>query len=67
MARPLPELRDYRTKHGLTCRDMGERLGVSDATISRWENGERSPDRQYIPVLAELTGVDPLEIAGIGA
>lgn len=29
-----------RKELGLTTKDVGQRVGVSDATVSRWENGE---------------------------
>lgn len=33
-----------RKKKGLTQEQLGEKLGVSNKTISRWENGNYMPD-----------------------
>lgn len=41
-------LRELRKKLGLTLKDFGKRLGVSDAAISRIENGERKLTEQMI-------------------
>lgn len=34
----------YRIRHGLTQRRLGEMLGVSQRTVSRWERGEDRPN-----------------------
>jgi len=37
-------LKQLRTKYNLTTKALGEIVGVSDATISRYENMKREPD-----------------------
>lgn len=51
-----------RKAHGLTQKQLAEKLNVSDKAISRWERDECSPDLSLIPVLAELYGVTSDEI-----
>ena len=46
-----------RKANGMTQRELAERLGVSDKTVSRWERDEGLPDLTLIPVLAEIFGV----------
>lgn len=44
-----------RKKKGLTQEQLGEKLGVSNKTISRWENGNYMPDLSLIePLCKEL-------------
>lgn len=58
-AHPLAE---FRTKHDprLTQDDLGEKVGVDGMTISRWERGERVPQKRHWPKLTEVTGI-PIE------
>ena len=37
--------------------ELAEKLGVSDQTVSKWENGQTAPDVSQFPVLARLFGV----------
>lgn len=37
-------LKRLREQHGLSTRALGEIVGTSNATISRYETGERDPD-----------------------
>ena len=44
-----------RRKKGLTQEQLGERLGVSNKTVSRWENGNYMPDLSLLePLSREL-------------
>lgn len=51
-----------RRASGMTQKELGERLGVSDKAVSRWERDECAPDLTLIPVLAEIFGVTSDEI-----
>ena len=46
-----------RKANGMTQRELAERLGVSDKSVSRWERDDGLPDLTLIPVLAEIFGV----------
>ena len=46
-----------RRAHGMTQKELGEKLYVSDKTVSRWERDEGAPDLTLIPVIAEIFGV----------
>lgn len=46
-----------RKANGMTQRDLADRIGVSDKTVSRWERDDGYPDLSVIPVLAEIFGI----------
>ncbi len=51
-----------RRAHGMTQRELGDRLFVSDKAISRWERDECTPDLSLIPVIADIFGVTADEL-----
>ncbi len=57
-------LRSVRAKLNLTQEQLAERLGVSFATVNRWEGGTTVPQkaaREAIAALARDVGVEPAE------
>lgn len=46
-----------RKSHGMTQKELAEKLGVSDKTVSHWERDESAPDISLIPVIAEIFSV----------
>lgn len=46
-----------RKAHGMTQKELAERLNVSDKTVSRWERDDGAPELSLIPVIAEIFGV----------
>ena len=46
-----------RKELGLTQQDLGEQLGVTNKTISRWETGAYLPDLATIPELCRILGI----------
>jgi transcriptional regulator with XRE-family HTH domain len=51
-----------RRAAGMTQRELGERLFVSDKTVSRCERDECTPDLALIPAIADLFGVTADEL-----
>lgn len=51
-----------RKEHGLTQEQLGERIGVTNKTVSRWENGHYMPDIATLQTLSEVFGVSIGEI-----
>ena len=37
------KIKEYRLRKGLSQRELGEILGVSDQAISKWEKGQSQP------------------------
>ncbi len=55
-------IRILRKKAGFTQIELAEKLGVSIATLRRWEAGETAPNGTRIIELANLLEVSPDEI-----
>ena len=55
-------LRQQRKKAGLTQIELAEKLGVSIATLRRWESGETAPTGTRIMEIAALLKISPDEI-----
>jgi len=60
-ARRLKNLRD---QHGLSTRALGEIVGTSNATISRYETGKRDPDMVIAQKLASYFNVSVEYLCG---
>lgn len=59
---PLKAFRESRTPR-LTQEELAQMLGVTKTSISRWEAGERFPERELWPRIKEVTGVEPNDLA----
>ena len=51
-----------RRREGLTQEALGKKLGVTNKTISRWENGNYMPDIEMIGLLAGIFGISTDEL-----
>ena len=51
-----------RKANGMTQKDLGDRLFVSDKTVSRWERDECDPELSLIPAIAEIFGITTDEL-----
>lgn len=50
-------LKRLREEHGLSTRALGEIVGTSNATISRYETGQRDPDLMLVHNIAKYFNV----------
>ena len=53
-----------RKEKGYSQEDLAEKLGVSRQAVSKWENGEASPDTNNLIALADLYGISLDELVG---
>lgn len=53
---------ELRNEKGMTQSELGERIGVTNKTISRWENGNYMPDISVITMLCVELGVSANEL-----
>ena len=51
-----------RKANGMTQKELGEKLFVSDKTVSRWECDECTPDLSLIPSIAEIFSITTDEL-----
>lgn len=53
---------ELRRRAGLTQEALGEKIGVTNKTISRWENGDYMPNIEMLQLLAEEFSISISEI-----
>ena len=58
-------IRTYRKESGMTQKELAEKLGISDKTVSRWESGVQLPEASLLPELAEAFGTSIDQLYGI--
>lgn len=51
-----------RNQLGLTQKELAEKIGVSDKTISKWECGKSMPDISYLDALCNSLGINMNEL-----
>ena len=55
-------LKQLRTEHGMTQEQLGEKLGVRNKTVSRWETGNYMPPVECLSMLSDLYHISINEI-----
>jgi len=55
-------IKTLREERGLTQKQLGERINVSDKTISKWETGRGLPDITLVEPLSQALGVSLAEL-----
>lgn len=48
---------ELRKEQGMTQAELGEKIGVTNKTVSRWETGAYMPDIGVMPRLCEVLGI----------
>ena len=49
----MNRIKEYRTKRGLTQRELGEMVGLSSQGIANYETGHSEPRKYLIPLLCK--------------
>lgn len=58
-------LKDERTKRGIKQTELAEKIGVKQKDISRWENGERTPNIENLKKICQALDVSADVMLGI--
>lgn len=53
---------EWRDARGLTQKQLGDRLGVSDLTVSRWERGASLLSTDVLAAVAEALNAEPTDL-----
>jgi transcriptional regulator with XRE-family HTH domain len=57
-------LKNELKSNGISQERLAQYLGTTQATVSRWANGENQPDFDYLFKICELLEVSPNDILG---
>lgn len=57
-------IRELRKKKGIQQKELAIAIGVSNPTVSDWENGKKDPSGERLKKLAQFFEVDELMILG---
>ena len=55
-------LREARTKAGMSMQELGKAVGVSPAAICRYEKGQRTPKTRIAKRIAQILGINWYEL-----
>ena len=58
------KIADMRRERGITQEELAERIGVTKASVSKWENAQSFPDIALLPVLASYFNISIDELMG---
>lgn len=57
-------IKELRIDAGLSQRELGEKLGFCNQSVSFWESGQREPSLDIVLQLAEFFGTSPNYLLG---
>ena len=55
-------LKELRKENNMTQEQLGERIGVTNKTVSRWETGNYMPPVESLILLSDIYGISINEI-----
>ena len=53
----MRRLKEARKAAGLTMKELGQRVGVTESTVSLYESGKREPSQSVLKAMAEVLEV----------
>lgn len=53
----MDDLKTFREARNLSCAELGRMVGVTRATVLRWEDGTRRIGVTLLPRVAQVTGI----------
>ena len=58
-------IKEIRTENHLSQSQFGNRLSISQDTVSLWENGKSAPTTEYVILIAQTFGVSADYLLGL--
>lgn len=58
-------LKRHLIANGLSGSALARKLKVTPAAVTRWLSGQSTPKPKYVPKLARMLGIDPMELTRI--
>ena len=55
-------IKDRRIELGMSQRELAEKIGVDQTTVSYWERGVTAPTRRKMPIVADALCVSVAEL-----
>lgn len=55
-------IRAARHRRGLSQKQVGDALGINDRHVQAWEAGRRNPGPKHLAKLADVLGLDVLDL-----
>lgn len=55
-------IQEMRKQNGMTQKELAEQIGISDKTVSKWENGNGTPDTSMLLSLCQALGITVNEL-----
>lgn len=52
----MVRIREYRQAKGMTMKELGEAIGVTESAIGQYENGRRKPDYEKLLLIGQVLG-----------
>ena len=65
MAEFKERLKELRLERGLTQTELANKTKISQAGIAKWETGDRTPNLEYLIVLAKFFGCSADYLIGL--
>lgn len=53
---------EWRDSRGLSQKQLGDKLGVTDMTVSRWERSTSLLNTNVMAAIAEALGIEPVDL-----
>ena len=55
-------IQQTRKEHGMTQKELADKLGISDKTVSKWETGKGMPDMDFLIPLCSALDINVNEL-----
>jgi transcriptional regulator with XRE-family HTH domain len=56
------KLKEFRLESGMTAKEVGDKIGRNEKTVSGWEHGRGQPDADMLFLLCKLYGIQSFDV-----